>query len=199
MGQSVVEVLRVKTRIGFVTNSSSTAYIVISAASGYEKISDLAIEDGVFKVGKYGERKFGWEYKRHTSIFDRINFAYLQILDLEKNKDLYWKPHMRDVIDDVKEVFGGRIIDNVNLFSCAASKWRKMLKEVIKENEPKVKEIVYLLTSDYSKHSDGYYGYIDHQSAAHEGKNIKMFSSNKILKDFIFGKGSFVVTDNDNR
>jgi hypothetical protein len=146
----------VKCRVGFVTNSSSSSFIVINATKGYETLP--AYTDGVYRVGFLGETEFGWMPRNIHDIDSRINFAYLQALTVD-NKE-----------------------------------WVKMLEEVIKENS-EVKEINFLLTDDWNSPS---YGYIDHQSCASEGENTEMFTSKDTLKDFIFGEGSYIHTDNDN-
>lgn len=43
------------------------------------------------------------------------------------------------------------------------------------------------------------WGYIDHQSNAAEQANMEMFDSEDALRDFLFGAGSKIVLDNDNR
>lgn len=144
-----------KQRLSFVTNSSSSSFIIINAGGGYNKLQDNL---GTYTVGDLGTTEFGWEPERHSDIHSRINFAYLQAASVD-NQD-----------------------------------WLKMLEEVIKENSD-VETIVYNISTDWD--SDNW-GYIDHQSAACEGENTEMFDSKQILKDFIFGSGSYIYTDNDN-
>lgn len=139
-----------KIRLGFVSNSSSSSFIVIDAKNGYDKIETEELNNAL------GQNDFGWEIHDYKSIHSRINFAYLQALyhDFEKQEDLI-----------------------------------KMIEEVIKDNS-NVKEIKWGINLDNS--------YIDHQSNASEGKNIEMFESKQMMKDFIFGKDSYIHTDNDN-
>ena len=66
--------------------------------------------------------------------------------------------------------------------------WIEMLETVISENSA-----IRMFEWDLDKEG---MAYIDHQSAAPE--NTEMFESYGQLKDFIFGKGSKVVLDNDN-
>lgn len=142
-------------RASFVTNSSSSSFIVINAGGKYEKLRD---DYGIYTVGDLGTTEFGWTPERHSDIHSRINFAYIQAASVDNQE------------------------------------WLKMIEEVIKENSD-VETIVYNLSTDWD--SDNH-GYIDHQSAACEGENIEMFASKQSLKDFIFGSGSFIYTDNDN-
>jgi len=121
-----------------------------------------------YYIGKLGTTEFGWGAGDHRDIHSRINFAYMQA------------------------------------YSVDCIKWIDMLNEVIKENS-NVVDLVYCITDSCSDTSYDYrdceskeYGYIDHQSSATEGENIEMFASKELLKDFIFGKDSYVHTDNDN-
>jgi hypothetical protein len=69
-----------KTRYGFVTNSSSSSFIVINSdrmiPKGFAKGSTLI-------VGEFGKTEFGWERTRYTDMHTKINFAWLQILYAE--------------------------------------------------------------------------------------------------------------------
>ena len=75
--------------------------------------------------------------------------------------------------------------------------WLPMLEKVIKETTG-VKEIIWKLTDSYDTPEGEEWGYIDHQSCASEGKNTEIFESEDVLKCFLFGKGSYIVLDNDN-
>jgi hypothetical protein len=143
-------VKEVKIRSSFVTNSSSSSFIIIDASRGYEELSKFNIDWNLaYRVGEQGETEFGWQFDRYEDIHSRINFAYLQAVGDQE--------------------------------------WQLMLEKVIKENS--IVEFVDLI---------GLNGYIDHQSAACEGENVEMFNSEQALKDFIFGKGSYIQCGNDN-
>lgn len=142
-----------KLRQDFITNSSSSSYIIINTKDGYETLSATEI----YLIGELGKTEFGWEIENTHDIHSRINFAYIQAHSINNQE------------------------------------WLNMLDKVIKENS-NIKELIYCI-GDYNGKN---WGYIDHQSNACESENIEMFENEEILKDFIFGKNSYIHTDNDN-
>ena len=82
-----------KIRNGFVSNSSSSSFVVIG--SGPENYSSLIADvlDGEIVLGRNGDSEFGWGPETITDVFSRINFAYLQA----KHKD-EWHEMLEDVI-----------------------------------------------------------------------------------------------------
>lgn len=142
-----------KIRNGFVSNSSSSSFVVIDAKNGYS--IPLRLQSPIVYIdNRFGTSEFGWGSETIEDGCSRIIFAYLQIYYDDNNEQ-----------------------------------WLEMLEEVIKENTP-VKEIVWKINTEYA--------YIDHQSNAAEGQNTEIFDSKERLKDFIFGKDSKIVLDNDN-
>ena len=75
--------------------------------------------------------------------------------------------------------------------------WVGMLENVIRDVTG-VKEIAWQLVDSYAPETGFSRGYIDHKSAAGEGENTEIFDSEKNLKEFLFGKNSHIVLDNDN-
>jgi len=70
-----------KIRNGFVSNSSSSSYVVINKSNLNDiiKFKYLAKQDVVVIPLKNGEKEFGWEVIRYTGE-SKINFAYLQAM-----------------------------------------------------------------------------------------------------------------------
>ena len=61
-----------KIRTGFVSNSSSSSFIIIDASEGY---CDF---EGPLSFGNIGTTEFGWGPEIVKDVHSRINFAYLQ-------------------------------------------------------------------------------------------------------------------------
>jgi hypothetical protein len=159
-----------KIRSAFVSNSSSSSFIIIDASNGYnyygrnEYTWEMFENETLVVDSKIGQCQFGWEPYVFKDPGDRIIFSYLQTVYAKR---LDWLEMLEKVIKKNTKV--KKIIWNISL--------------EYKEDERKGKS----------------WAYIDHQSSAEEGRNFEMFVNMKTLKDFIFGSNSKIITDNDNR
>lgn len=167
-----------KYRYGFVSNSSSSSYIVISKGTAKQKdIPEKAFnEKGELPIpNDFGNYSFGWDTKWYGSTLDRINFAFCQLMYL------------------CDENFPPKEGEAYELFL--------MFEEVLKEEGITPKYII--LKKDAKEEGQwlcamDYDFYIDHQSSAIEGVNIEMFDSKESLHDFLFNEGSGIQGGNDN-
>ena len=163
-----------RVRSGFVSNSSSSSFIVIGKRPHVipDHTSILVVPDDFG-----GQLEFGWDEEDFFDFGSKLNFTYLQTQYLhELEDDLLLKQAL--------EVTQGH--SNVHL---------KMLEDVLIEKMG-VKEIVWnFTTSDFGEVEEGF---IDHQSAATEGSNIEMFESIEVLANFLFASDSKIHTCNDN-
>ena len=150
-----------KIRSGFVSNSSSSSFIVIDNSGKYCSLP-FDLDNGLLVVGDNGCCEFGWEETTYDSIYDRINFTYLQT----------------DCGEDFNRL--------------------KMLEDVLKQQVKGLTKIIWNISYKYPSKDGKIHGYIDHQSARCEGQNMEMFKSNETLRDFIFGRGSYIQGGNDN-
>lgn len=72
-----------KIRFGFISNSSSTSFVVIKEDN---KIPNKILPFELV-IGEFGETEFGWQQERYDDIHSKINFAYLQAIDIEENNE----------------------------------------------------------------------------------------------------------------
>jgi hypothetical protein len=157
-----------KTRDGFVSNSSSSSFIVIGNGPrlipAYASFRHMLDDNGNLRIGEQGEAQFGWTPEDHTDFWSRANFCYLQACYARR---MEWVNMLNETLVGTLDVRG--IV------------WTLQNPE----------------TDDYDT-PDLRYAYIDHQSNAGDGENIDMFDSPERLEDFLFCEGSKIHTDNDN-
>jgi hypothetical protein len=162
-----------KYRNGFVSNSSSSSYVVIDASKGYEKY-DMSGKTLVINAN-LGETDFGWGPEIIRDVGSRINFAYLQAEYAERKYSSREGEHNK----------------------ASSLVYLSMLEAAIKEHTL-AQDIRVGISSKYPLPTGMVNGYIDHQSCAAEGENLEIFKDHNTLRDFLFGLGSQIVLDNDN-
>lgn len=163
-----------KTRKGFVSNSSSSSYIVIDRYGTPITSVQPPLEDGIFYGGEIGTTEFGWETCYYRSVWDKINFAYLQT---------------QEVRDDER---GAKWLEMLETLLKEKFRCEKIVWLITQE---------YFGGTETTPYIDGrrlIWGYIDHASSACEGENTEMFDSPVELENFIFRKDSYIRGDNDN-
>lgn len=159
-----------KNRFGFVSNSSSSSYVVINKEGSVEKIPESAFDDfGKLRIpNDEGWYSFGGDERWYGAILDRINFAFCQLLYL-----------CEEEFPPKSESSG---YDYYTMFNDALE------QEGIKPN--------FILTAGQAKEvGQSIYGmsydlFIDHQSSAVEGQNLEIFANQDVLHDFLFNFGS---------
>lgn len=166
-----------KMRSGFVSNSSSSSFVVISSPvdqTFIAKIRKAYGDRGEFIVdASNGEYEFGWQNEKYNDFWSKVNFAYLQARYVEKDPKYSYTVKVHP-------------------------EWLVMLEKVLKDNL-NVKTIVWNMALEWHHGEENQpYGYIDHQSASYEGANIEIFESEDALTRFLFSDGSYIQCGNDN-
>jgi hypothetical protein len=165
-----------KIRNGFVSNSSSSSFVVINPITSGDYIQKLRnkFKGTVLVVDKdFGDCEFGWDVIQYKDFGSKIIFSYLQSISILENK------------------YGEELEEK-------AQGWLNMLESVIM-NKLEVTGIEWKITSRYGDESnDKVHGYIDHQSSSWEGENTEIFDNKDILANFLFNPTSYIETGNDN-
>ncbi len=165
-----------KMRTHFVSNSSSSSYIVIAHNRDiYDQISNIqenyGNRDTLAVDGSMGKTAFGWENEVNSDFWSKLNFCYIQAQCSRYDRSIGKY---------------GEYVPNLE--------WMTMLENVLKNNL-NVKNVEVNINVDYNA---GDYAYIDHQSAAYKGRNIEMFTSERTLTCFLFNNHSYIQGGNDN-
>ena len=165
-----------KTRMFFVSNSSSSSFVIIGNKTPTKR--EVNAWDGLYINAKLAKGEFGWGPERITRWEERLAFAYIQAVYSKNDK---WIA-MFDTV--VREYTGAdKIIYPY---------------KVVSDNEHPVK---YNNVAELTLPTINEYGstwYIDHQSSAIEDKNTEIFNDEDTLARFIFSDDSYIQLDNDN-
>jgi hypothetical protein len=157
-----------KIRTGFVSNSSSSSFLVISE-NPKTRISISWPQKTIHIDDKFGTTEFGWEDRRYYDFGSKLIFCYLQALYVDNQK---WIKMIEKVLTD------GKNSDMTEI------QWDITIDRVKYKNR--------------EENSNLCYGYIDHQSNSTEGSNIEVFRSEEKLRDFLFNEQSHIQGGNDN-
>lgn len=160
-----------KQRNDFVSNSSSSSFIVISDQDGelkdYSYYHNEYGEHGNLIVPNrdLGKTEFGWEFENTNDFFGKLNFCAMQCF-----------------------------------YSDNHEKYFDMLKKVAKDNFKLDIEMIPLIQygpdKEYTDLPSGHY--IDHQSNASEGECMEMFENESALRRFLSSPDSRIEGGNDN-
>lgn len=175
-----------KIRNDFVSNSSSSSFIVIRSTNlefkDYSDLGEIAVP-----TLEYGNAAFGWAFEKYDDFWSKLNFCAVILSDIE------W--YAKRPIDDKchSDWLRNRIIEAKNIYE----QYKTRLVNVCKDKFNLDIEIM-----SYSDIENSYSiasAYIDHQSSWPEDpSNARMFEDEYTLADFLASSDSYIKTGNDN-
>lgn len=172
-----------KIRIDYVSNSSSSSFIVISNTNK----EDLNFGgEKVYVPCMKGTYEFGWAFKTYKDFWSKLNWCAIMLAEIHSFKDCKLEI-TEDTPDWEKDLISREMYWKKNY-----SKILRMLKKVCLEK--------FNLNVELSMQNiDELYAYIDHQSNLIEApKNAEMFDSASKLYNFLASKDSYIRGGNDN-
>lgn len=167
-----------KLRNDFVSNSSSSSFIVITDTG---RNIDIGVDDSKINLpnGEFGEQDFGWQTEKYYDFWSKLNWCAIIVRDRREQE----KYLAEDEI--LKEHIKRPWINSKSMY--------KLLKKVCKKIGLKN------ICINFKNYDYFYNGYIDHQSSINEDfDNGRMFQSEKTLYDFLVNTGSYIDNSNDN-
>lgn len=196
-----------KTRNDFVSNSSSSSFIVIVDSGS------LCSTENIKRVNKtcmnypipnkdYGCKEFGWQDEAYNTLEDKLNWCGIILLEMYAAcRSIEMKASaLREKVQNVNPKY--------EELREKYAKWKKMLENVCKE---KLGIGIYVKLDwinlfggedpdpDSYAFADLFGCYIDHQSNIFEKPaNGKMFESEDALYNFLAYEGSYIQCGNDN-
>jgi hypothetical protein len=93
-----------KIRTGFVSNSSSSSFIVINNYVSEEMLASLPKS---IVIGEVGKTQFGWEIEDSYDFESKLNFAVLQARYAENDE---WYQMIEEVLSEAGVVIEGNIL-----------------------------------------------------------------------------------------
>ena len=188
-----------KIRNDYVSNSSSSSSIIISATGVDQTYSiqrdflSYTNDWDFYEVPcKHGKHEFGWEWEDTCTFMGKLNFVGIQLIYLFLEKIGGGREN------EYKRKFTGKDFDMLY------DMLKKVCKEKFKFNVKLNEDAIH--TKIWKDDERGYYYYttiddeyyIDHQSSASEGECMEMFDSEDALYNFLRFEESYIRGGNDN-
>ena len=195
-----------KIRSGFVSNSSSSSFIVMPSDIFLVQHMSKDLKDPTTLIVPFifgGEVEFGRQRENYKDFGSRLNFAYLQALHLkgcrETKAENYYNGFLKDNLERTKiyNRYQDGLIDSNYDFEI------NMLEKVLKDNIPGLLNIKWnLLFEDFPMDEppeNVIIGYIDHQSLWYDNPDNywQIFESTDSVFNWLFGVDNYVANRSD--
>lgn len=172
-----------KKRTDFVSNSSSSSFVVISNKGEYENSFKDCWETITLPFEYEGCKEFGWQTERYYDIWSKLNWCALVVLYR------YESVKYETSSEELKTTIGEPWRLPANMEELLVKVCKEKLDIDIELKKPVGEQSFYDLDL----------GYIDHQSAPSETpENARMFETAETLYDFIANENSYIDNSNDN-
>ena len=196
-----------KKRNDFVSNSSSSSYIVIvdngamCSRVGVDAEAKKGYRTYAVPNKDYGHLEFGWDVRTYETLEDKLNWCGIILLEL------YASCRCAELKGGVLGKKASKIVNSYEQDKEKFFKWNAMLSKVCEERLGfKINLDLDWLRPFGATSPDSEYAYIgtfdcyiDHQSDIFEApENGRMFESEDTLYNFLAYEGSYIQGGNDN-
>jgi hypothetical protein len=180
-----------KIRTDFVSNSSSSSFIVINSTN--IEYPNFYGQEIVVPNTELGQCEFGWSFEKYYSFGTKLNFCALLVIYAYSYKEdiAYLEERVLNESGYIAE-YTKHKIDSLQKWHDRHDEMKDMLVNVCKDN------FNLNIEFDYSA-IDSCRAYIDHQSNMYESpENARMFDNESELYNFLVSEDSYIATGNDN-
>lgn len=183
-----------KIRSDYVSNSSSSSFIVIAKEGTDETNYIMSMHSRDWMAYQIptedAEHQFGWEFRNYSSFSEKMNFIGIQLLELQimaaQGARMFYKKNPTEEFERCYEMLKKVCKEKFNLSVVLNDD--VLTARIFKDDDGTYKSYIRL--------NDNYY--IDHQSCVTENSCMEMFESEETLYDFLRFEESYIEGGNDN-
>ena len=171
-----------KIRFGFISNSSSSSFILITPHKEGDQKGSIALDNDGYLYLRGGE--FGWDFEKFNDTDTKANYASVLLMELERYVMSYKKSD--------PDLLGRRSFPLGEWADKNFTKCYRNFKQVLME-ETECKDVGLLATKESGRN----WSYIDHQSCD-SIEDYEWLLDKEKIHQFLFNKNSWICTGNDN-